>query len=189
MAGAVPLGLALFMAPASADIAVVSNDGHTVTIDGVQQAAKPAKPDTVSLVDLAHYPPRIIATIEAPGSVVGPPMAVAVAKDESYAIVTSATKLDPADPGKVAPDDRVSVIDLRARPPKIAQQLNAGAGATAVRITPDGGLALVANRTEGTSRSSRSRIGASRRPASSISATPRPGRAASSSRATARTRW
>jgi len=150
MAGGALLGLVLFMVPASADIAVVSTDGHTVTIDGVQQTARPAKPDSVSLVDLAHYPPRIIATIEAPGSVVGPPMAVAVAKDESYAIVTSATKLDPADPGKVAPDDRISVIDLRARPPKIVQQLNAGAGATVVRITPDGGLALVANRTEGT---------------------------------------
>src|SRR5437879_10209390 len=109
--GAFALALAALAAPAWADIAVSSNDGHTVTINGVQQAAKPAKPDTVSVIDLAHYPPKIVASVEAPGSVVGPPMAVAVAKDESYAIVTSATKTDPADPSKVAPDDQVSVID------------------------------------------------------------------------------
>src|SRR5690348_15537156 len=90
--GAAALAAAM---PAAAEIAVVSNDGHTVTIEGVQQAAKPAKPDTVAIVDLAHYPPKILGTVEAPGSVVGPPMAVAVAKDESFAIVTSATKLDP----------------------------------------------------------------------------------------------
>jgi DNA-binding beta-propeller fold protein YncE len=141
---------AALAAPAWADIAISSNDGHTVTINGVQQAAKPAKPDTVSVIDLAHYPPKIVASVEAPGSVVGPPMAVAIAKDESYAIVTSATKTDPADPSKVAPDDRVSVIDLKAAPPKIIQSLTAGAGATVVRISPDGTLALVANRTEGT---------------------------------------
>lgn len=77
-------------------------------------------------------------------------MAVAVARDESYAIVTSATKIDPADASKITPDDRVSVIDLTAKPPKVVQQLTAGAGATVVRIAPDGTLALVANRAEGT---------------------------------------
>lgn len=147
---ALVLVLASGATPAAAEIAVSSNDNHTVTINGVQQASKTPSPDTVSIIDLAHYPPKIIATLEAPGSVVGPPMAVAVSTDESFAIVTSATKLDAQDPSKVVPDDRVSVIDLKAVPPKIVQQLNAGAGATVVRISPDGTLALVANRTEGT---------------------------------------
>jgi DNA-binding beta-propeller fold protein YncE len=88
--------------------------------------------------------------VQAPGSVVGPPMAVAVASDESYAIVTGATKADPAAPAGIGPDDRVSVIDLTASPPKVVQTLNAGAGATTVRISPDGTLALIANRTAGT---------------------------------------
>ena len=47
------------------------------------------------------------------------------------------------------PDDRVSVIDLVGGP-KVVQQVTAGAGATSVDISPNGSLALVANRTEGT---------------------------------------
>jgi DNA-binding beta-propeller fold protein YncE len=104
----------------------------------------------VSVIDVSRYPPVIAATIEAPGSVVGPPTAAWVAPDESWAIVTSATKLDPQGKGGTGPDDRVSVIDLTAKPPKITQSLNAGAGATTVRLSPDGKLALIANRTEGT---------------------------------------
>ncbi|MFI5023979.1 MAG: YncE family protein [Alphaproteobacteria bacterium] len=146
-AAAVFAGLA---APAAGETAVSSNDHHTVLENGQQVAAKGATPDTVSIIDLAHYPPKIIATVEAPGSVVGPPFAVAVAKDESYAIVTAATRLDPQDASKIVADDRVSVIDLRSTPPKVVQQLTAGAGATSVAISPDGGLALVANRAEGT---------------------------------------
>jgi len=38
------------------------------------------------------------------------------------------------------------VIDLTARPPQVIQRLTAGDGATDVRISPDGALALVANR-------------------------------------------
>lgn len=143
---------AMILAPIStmADIALSSNDGHTVLERGKQVAGKPPLPDSLSVIDLAQDPPRITATIEVPGSVVGPPMAVAVAPDESFAIVTSATKLDPGGVDGIGPDDRVSVIDLTSMPPRIAQSLQAGAGATVVRISPDGTLALVANCTEGT---------------------------------------
>jgi DNA-binding beta-propeller fold protein YncE len=147
------LAMAFALAGASvaahAEIAVSSNDAHTVTVNGQQIAAEPVVPDTLSIVDLAKYPPQVTATIDVPGSVVGPPYAVAVAQDESFAIVSSATKLDSADPKKILPDDRVSVIDL-AGGPKVVQQVTAGAGATSVAISPNGSLALVANRTEGT---------------------------------------
>jgi len=134
---------------ARAEIAVSSNDAHTVTVNGQQIAAEPVVADTLSIVDLAKYPPQVAATIDVPGSVVGPPYAVAVAPDESFSIVSSATKLDSADPKKIVPDDRVSVIDL-AGGPKVVQQVTAGAGATSVDISPNGSLVLVANRTEGT---------------------------------------
>jgi DNA-binding beta-propeller fold protein YncE len=150
LAFGVSLAASGFVATAHADIALSSNDGHTVLDNGVQVAGKPPLADTVSIIDMGRYPPRIIGSFEAPGSVVGPPMAIAIAKDESWAIVTSATKADPAGTGGIGADDRVSVIDLRMTPPKIVQSLTAGAGATVVRMTPDGGLALVANRSEGT---------------------------------------
>jgi DNA-binding beta-propeller fold protein YncE len=146
------LAMAFALAGASvaahAAIAVSSNDAHTVTVNGQQIAAEPVVPDTLSIVDLAKYPPQVTATIDVPGSVVGPPYAVAVAQDESFAIVSSATKLDSADPKKIVPDDGVSVIDL-AGGPKVVQQVTAGAGATSVAISPNGSFVLVANRTEG----------------------------------------
>jgi hypothetical protein len=108
---------AMILAPIStmADIALSSNDGHTVLERGKQVAGKPPLPDSLSVIDLAQDRPRITATIEVPGSVVGPPMAVAVAPDESFAIVTSATKLDPAGVDGIGPDDRVSVIESVVR--------------------------------------------------------------------------
>ena len=138
------------LSAARAEIAVVSTDAHTVLDDGKQVAPPNAPADTVALVDIGATPPKVIGTVEAPGSVVGPPTAVAVAPDASWAVVTSATKPDAAGPGGIAPDDRVTVIDLASAPPKVVQSLRAGAGATTVRFTPDMKLALVANRTEGT---------------------------------------
>ena len=143
---------ALFAAPvARADIIVSMNDNHTVIDAGANQVApNPAPPDTIDIIDVSRMPPRITATIEVPGAVVGPPQAVWVAADESWAITTSATKADTAAKFGIGPDDRVSVIDLTANPPRVIQSLTAGAGATTVRVSPDGTLALICNRTEGT---------------------------------------
>ncbi len=136
--------------PAWADIALSSNDAHTVLTNGAQVAPAEAGPDTLSVIDFGQSPPKVVDTIEVPGSVVGPPMAVAISKDESFAIITSATRADPAGPAGILPDDRVTVVDLTAHPPVIVQRLRAGAGATTVRVSPDGTLALVANRFAGT---------------------------------------
>src|SRR5579862_6084398 len=107
---AASLLLATPFGPARADIVLSSNDGHTVQ-DAEKNlvAPKDVNPDTVSLIDVKLYPPIIKATIEVPGSVVGPPTAAWVAKNESWAIVTS-TKADPQGKGGTGPDDRVSVI-------------------------------------------------------------------------------
>ena len=59
-------------------------------------------------------------------------------------------KKDPADATKTIPDNRVSVVDLRATPPAVIATLEAGKGAAGVSINRQGTLALVANRAEGT---------------------------------------
>src|SRR6195952_3240503 len=136
---------------ARADIVLSANDGHTVlNAKGGLVAAKDPKPDSITIIDVSHYPPKIAGTIQAPHSVVGPPAAVWVAPDESWAIVTSATKADAAGTDGISPDNRVSVIDLKSSPPKVVQSTAAGLGATQVRVSPDGTLALIANRAEGT---------------------------------------
>jgi DNA-binding beta-propeller fold protein YncE len=136
---------------AMADVILSSNDAHTVLLDGKQHVAPaPVGPDTVDVIDVTSYPPKITATFAAPSSVVGPPGALWISKDASWGIVASATKADPAGTDGISFDDRVSVFDLTAKPPKVTQTVTAGAGAAQVRVSPDGRLALVANRAAGT---------------------------------------
>lgn len=153
--GCVLAGVMVFaMSPVAlraADLVLSQNDGHTV-LDGHGSLVAPSQPvpDTISLIDVSRYPPRIAETIEAPGSVVGPPMAIWVSKDQSWAISTSATKADPAGKFGISPNDQVSVIDLTDSPPKVVQSLTSGPGAAMVRVSPDGSIALIANRAAGT---------------------------------------
>ena len=148
---AATLAVLLAASPAwAADIILSMNDNHTVLDDQANQvAADPVRPDTVDFIDISQDPPRIVGTIEVPGSVVGPPFAVWMAPDSSWAILTAATKAQSGAKFGIAPDDRVSVLDLTTTPPHVTQTLHAGAGATSIRLSPDGTLALVCNRTEG----------------------------------------
>jgi 6-phosphogluconolactonase (cycloisomerase 2 family) len=151
MAGATALAALLSLSSgASAQLALSANDGKAVLVDGVNTVPANPPADTVTVIDLSATPPKTVAEIPVPTSVVGPPSSVAVARDESFALVTGATKLDPADPKKVVPDDKLTVIDLKASPPKVSAQLQAGKGAAGVSINRAGTLALVANRSEGT---------------------------------------
>jgi hypothetical protein len=133
-----------------AEIAISANDGKMVLVNGVATVRKEPLPDTISIIDLAAAPPRIVAELPVPASVVGPPPSVAIAPDESFALVTGAMKIDPADPAKAIADDKLTVIDLKSSPPKVLATLQAGAGAAGVSINRAATLALVANRNEGT---------------------------------------
>jgi len=141
---------ALLPFAARAELAVSANDNKAVLENGVIATVSNAEPDTVSIIDLSASPPKLLIEIPAPASVVGPPGSVAIAPDESFALVTGGMKLDPNDPKKMVPDDKVSVIDLKAQPPKVVQTIAAGKGAAGISVNRTGTLALVANRNEGT---------------------------------------
>ena len=143
------IGLAL-PPGAPAQWAISSNDNKVILDNGVVKVVPDAAPDTVTIIDLGATPPKVIAELPVPGSVVGPPMSVAVTPDQGLALVTSSMKKDPADATKTVPDNRVSVVDLRATPPAVIATLQAGMGAAGVSINRQGTLALVANRAEGT---------------------------------------
>jgi DNA-binding beta-propeller fold protein YncE len=145
---ALTAALSLCATSAGAQFAVSANDGVQPRLG---QPPTDVKPNAVSVIDLNRYPPRVVGTVQVPVSMIGPPTAVAVARDGSFAIVTASQKLDPADPTKLILDDKVSVIDL-ANPsrPTVTQTLVAGAGATGVSINRAGTLALVASTGEGT---------------------------------------
>jgi DNA-binding beta-propeller fold protein YncE len=144
------LPLLLAAVTGEAQLALSANDNKVVLVDGVSTVVQNPPVDTVSVIDLKQYPPRLVAEITAPTSVVGPPLSVAITPDESVALVTAAMKIDPSDPKKQIPDNRVSVIDLRASPPQVIATLEAGKGPAGLSINRQGNLALVANRAEGT---------------------------------------
>jgi len=81
---------------------------------------------------------------------VGPPQNVAIAPDESIVLVSANMKPDPADPKKLVPDNRLTVLDLKGNPPAVIATLETGLGPAGISINRAGTLALVANRNDGT---------------------------------------
>src|SRR5262245_45207845 len=119
-------------------------------VNGAATVVQNPAPDTVAIIDLKQFPPKIVAEIEVPASVVGPPLSVAITPDESLALVTAAMKIDPNDATKQTPDNRLSVIDLKASPSAVIATVETGTSPAGLSINRQGTLALVANRAEGT---------------------------------------
>jgi DNA-binding beta-propeller fold protein YncE len=134
---------------AAAQIAVSANDNKVVNVDGRNQVIENPPPDTATILDLGVSPPKVLGEVQAGSSVVGVPQSVAVAPDESIALVTAANKKDPADPKKTTSDNKLAVIDLKANPPAVVATVEVGNGPSGVSFSPDGKLVLVANRGEG----------------------------------------
>lgn len=153
-------------AAAYAQLAVSANDAKVKLINGKTEVVKNPQPDTVSIIDLRASPPKVLAEVEVPNSVVGPPTNVALSPKEEIVLVAGAMQIDPSDPAKTVPDDKLTVIDIAplkpgilkrlglskgpAPAPKVVATLQAGKGAAGVAINRAGTLALVANRNEGT---------------------------------------
>src|ERR1700674_5219559 len=144
------LTLPLLSFGAAAQLAVSSNDGKAVRVNGAYKVPANPADDTVTIIDLGASPPKVLGEVKAPSSVVGPPQNVAIAPDESIALVSANMKLDPGDPKKLVPDNRLSVIDLKAKPPTVIATLETGLGPAGISINRAGTLALVANRNDGT---------------------------------------
>ena len=142
--------LPFFSFAAAAQLAVSANDGKAVLVNGVNTVPPSPADDTVTIIDLSVSPPKVVGDLKAPSSVVGPPQNVAIAPDETIALVSSNMKLDPADPKKLVPDNRLSVIDLKTNPPAVIATMETGLGPAGISINRAGTLALVANRNEGT---------------------------------------
>jgi DNA-binding beta-propeller fold protein YncE len=154
------------VAAAHAQLAVSANDAKVKLVNGKTEVVKSPPPDTLSIIDVRSSPPKVLAEVEVPNSVVGPPTNVAVSPKEDIVLVASAMQLDPTDPTKTIPDDKLTVIDIAplkpgilkrlglskggAPAPKVIATLQAGKGAAGVAINKAGTLALVANRSEGT---------------------------------------
>lgn len=142
-------GLAMLGVSATAEIAISANDNKMVLVNGVGTVVKDPAADTISILDVKGGKAKLLGELAVPASVVGPPLSVAITPDEKLALVTAAMKINPADATKQVADNKVSVIDLEAKPLKVIATLEVGASPAGLSINRQGTLALVANREDG----------------------------------------
>jgi DNA-binding beta-propeller fold protein YncE len=146
-------GLLLFANTAlAAPYMIVGNDEKVLSDDQGKSIISPTGKDTVQIVDLAKpEAPKIIATLQLENSIVGPPTNLAISPDNSIALVAdSMTVVDDNGTRKMVPTDKLWVIDLKANPPKLVQTVTLGKQPSGLSFSPDGKMAMVCNRADGT---------------------------------------
>jgi DNA-binding beta-propeller fold protein YncE len=148
VATAILLSASLFGSASAKPFMIVGLDEKLLwDDDGKPILSAPGK-DQVLIVDVADpESPKIVASLPLKNSVVGPPVNVAI--DPSGTVALAADSIDVLKEGdalKQVPDNKVYVIDLSANPPKLAATLTAGKQPSGLSFSPDGKMALIANR-------------------------------------------
>lgn len=126
-------------------------DGRARLVDGVGAVGN--APDSLAVIGIVNGKLVLQYELQMPTSLVGPPSSIAISPDRKLALISAATKLDPADAKKVVSSDLVSVVALDSTgnaAPRVVASLHTGAGASGISINREGTLGLVANRVEGT---------------------------------------
>jgi DNA-binding beta-propeller fold protein YncE len=137
-------------APASAQIIISGNENKIDLTSGTPKVIPPQAPDSVSILNFATFPPSVQHLSDIPNSVIGPPSNIAITPDRRIVLIANSLKADPQDATNWVPESTVHVLDLTANPPKIIGQARTGRQPSGLSITPNGKLALVANRADGT---------------------------------------
>ncbi|HTI83301.1 MAG TPA: YncE family protein [Acetobacteraceae bacterium] len=138
---------------AAAPYMIVGNDEKPGGNDAQgKPIVNPTGNDSVLIVDVAKpEEPKIVATLKLENSIVGPPVNMAISPNGAIALVAdSMTVVDDNGARKMAPTDKLFVIDMKANPPKLAQTLTLGKQPSGLSFSPKGDLALVCNRADGT---------------------------------------
>jgi len=148
VATAILLSASLFGSASAKPFMIVGLDEKLLwDDDGKPILSAPGK-DQVLIVDVADpESPKTVASLPLKNSVVGPPVNVAI--DPTGTVALAADSIDVIKEGdalKQVPDNKVYVIDLSANPPKLAATLTAGKQPSGLSFSPDGKMALVANR-------------------------------------------
>lgn len=131
---------------------IVGNDEKIIWDPQGKPIISPTGKDNVQIIDLAKpMAPKIVATLPLENSIVGPPVNLAIAPDDSIALVAdSMTVVQDNGANKMVPTDKLFVIDLKSKPAKLIQTLTLGKQPSGLSFSPDGKLALVCNRGEDT---------------------------------------
>jgi DNA-binding beta-propeller fold protein YncE len=108
----------------------------------------PPGKDAVVVLDISNpAQPRIRATLPLMNSLLGPPTNLQISPDGKLGLVANSVVMNQdGSAWKVAPDDKLFVIDLTADPPKLADTVTVGKQPSGLAISHKGDLALIANR-------------------------------------------
>jgi DNA-binding beta-propeller fold protein YncE len=134
----------------AAPFMIVGNDEKVIWDAEGKPILSPPGKDSVLIVDLADpLDPKIVANLPLKNSVVGPPVNLDIDPTNSVAIVAdSINVIKDGDALKQVPDNKIYVIDLKAKPPKLAATITGATQPSGLSINPAGNLALVANRVD-----------------------------------------
>ena len=147
--GAIAL-LAAAGAAAAAPFLIVGNVEKLLWDDQGKPVLHPAGKDTVVILDLADPEnPKTLASLPLKNSVIGPPVNLAIDPTNSIALVADSIDVtQDGDKLKMGPDNKVYVIDLKAKPPKLANTVTLGKQPSGLSFNKTGNLALVTNRVD-----------------------------------------
>ena len=109
-----------------------------------------AQPDSISILDFSSFPPKVTHFMDIPNSVIGPPSNIAITPDGKLALIANSLKIDSEDATQWVPESFVHIMDLTGSKPKLTGKVTTQAQPSGISITPDGSIALVANRAAGT---------------------------------------
>ena len=150
------LGAAILLCSASLTLVhakpfmIVGLDEKVLWDDDGKTVLSPPGKDSILLVDLADPEnPKIAATLPLENSVVGPPVNLDIDPSGSVALVANSVDVvKEGDALKQVPDNQIYIIDLKANPPKLAATITGGKQPSGLSFSPDGKMALVANRAD-----------------------------------------
>jgi DNA-binding beta-propeller fold protein YncE len=136
----------------SAPFMIVGDDEKPSVDAQGKPVVNPTGNDAVLIVDLAKpEDPKIVASLPLENSVVGPPVNLAISPNGAIALVAdSMTVAEDNGVRKMVPTNKLFVIDLKANPPKLVDTLTLGKQPSGLSFSPDGDMALVCNRGDGT---------------------------------------
>ncbi len=119
-----------------------------ITYDANGSVNGPPGKDAVLVLDVANpAKPKIRASLPLMNSLLGPPTNLQITPDGKLGLVANSVVMNQdGNAWKVAPDNKLFVIDLTANPPKLADTVTVGMQPSGLAISNRGDLLLIANR-------------------------------------------
>lgn len=129
---------------------ISGNENKIDLSSGTAVVVPDAAPDSLTLLDFGRFPPLVQHLSGVPNTVIGPPSNIAISPNGRLGLIANSVRIDPANPSQYSPESQIHVLDLAASPPRIVGQVRVGRQPSGMSFTPDGRMALVANRADGT---------------------------------------